>query len=147
MTERGRPTQMNADAKATKFLYTNGRTVIIRDLKNPELSDEYNGHNCIASVAKFSPSGYYIASGDVQGNVKIWDATQTEHILKTETKSITGKINDLAWDFESKRVIAVGDGKDKFGHAFLFDSASSCGEVSGHSKCINVLLTNFRVFL
>jgi WD repeat-containing protein 1 (actin-interacting protein 1) len=43
----------------------------------------------------------------------------------------------LDWDFESKRLIAVGEGKDKFGHAFLFDSASSVGEISGHSKIIN----------
>ena len=98
------------------------------------------GHNCQATVAKFSPSGYYIASGDVQGNVKIWDATQQEHILKIETKSLTGKVNDICWDFESKRVVAVGDGKDKFGHCFLYDSASSCGEILGHSKAINVNL-------
>lgn len=25
----------------------------------------------------------------------------------------------------------------RFGHAFLFDSASSVGEISGHSKIIN----------
>jgi hypothetical protein len=48
-----------------------------------------------------------------------------------------GKITDLDWDFESKRIIAVGDGKDKFGHAFLMDTASSVGEISGHSKIIN----------
>jgi WD40 repeat protein len=49
----------------------------------------------------------------------------------------SGKVNDIAWDNESKRLIAVGEGKDKFGHAFLFDTASSVGEVSGHSKAIN----------
>lgn len=50
---------------------------------------------------------------------------------------LTGRVNDLDWDFESKRIIAVGDGKDKFGHAFLFDTASSVGEISGHSKVVN----------
>jgi WD repeat-containing protein 1 (actin-interacting protein 1) len=74
---------------------------------------------------------------DVQGNIRIWDTTQQEHILKIETKIFSGKINDLDWDFESKRIIGVGEGKDKFGHAFLFDSASSVGEISGHSKAIN----------
>jgi WD40 repeat protein len=58
-------------------------------------------------------------------------------LLKIETKIFSGKINDLDWDFESKRIIGVGEGKDKFGHAFLFDSASSVGEISGHSKAIN----------
>ena len=50
---------------------------------------------------------------------------------------MAGKINDLAWDGESKRMIAVGDGKDKFGHAFLVDTGSSVGEITGHSKSIN----------
>ena len=36
-----------------------------------------------------------------------------------------------------KRIIAVGDGKQKFAHAFLFDTLSSVGEVLGHSKVIN----------
>ena len=50
---------------------------------------------------------------DVQGNVRIWDATQAEHILKSETRVFSGKVNDLAWDFESKRLIAVGEGKER----------------------------------
>ncbi|KAJ3410682.1 hypothetical protein HDV05_003479, partial [Chytridiales sp. JEL 0842] len=74
---------------------------------------------------------------DTQGTVRIWDATQPEQILKTEVRALSGRINDLAWDFESKRIIAVGEGKDRFGHSFFFDSASSVGEISGHSKAIN----------
>lgn len=42
--------------------------------------------------------------------------------------------NDLEWDGESKRIIAVGDGRGKFGHAFMMDTGTSTGEISGHSK-------------
>ncbi|KAI9099792.1 nitrous oxide reductase [Phlyctochytrium arcticum] len=136
-TERGRPVHIGSDPKGKNFLYTNGRSVIIRNLANPELATEYTQHTAQATVAKYAPSGFYIASADVQGNVRIWDTVNAENILKTETKVFSGKVNDLAWDFESKRVIAVGEGKDRFGHAFLFDSASSVGEIGGHSKAIN----------
>jgi hypothetical protein len=51
---------------------------------------------------------------DVAGNIRIWDTTQAENILKTETRALSGRINDLDWDFESKRLIAVGEGKDKY---------------------------------
>jgi hypothetical protein len=51
---------------------------------------------------------------DIHGNIKIWDTTQAEHLLKIESKIISGKINDLDWDFESKRLIGVGEGKDKY---------------------------------
>ncbi len=46
-------------------------------------------------------------------------------------------MNDLAWDAESKRIVAVGAGKERSGHAFLYDTLSSVGEITGHNKPIN----------
>jgi WD repeat-containing protein 1 (actin-interacting protein 1) len=95
----------------------------------------------LTSVAKFSPTGNYIASGgslfsphhltdvDVTGSVRVWDAVGSDMTLKTETKVISGRINDIAWDGESQRIIAVGDGKERFGHAFTYDSGNTIGEV------------------
>ena len=74
---------------------------------------------------------------DTMGNVRIWDTVNEDHILKNETRPLSGRINDLAWDGESKRIIAVGEGKDKFAHAFSVDTLSSVGEVSAHAKVIN----------
>jgi len=136
-TVRGQSVHLNGDPKGTSFLYCNGRAVVIRNIDKPEICTEYTQHSAAVTVAKYAPSGFYIASGDVHGNVRIWDTVNKENILKTETRVFAGRINDLDWDHESKRIIAVGDGKDKFGHAFLFDTASSVGEISGHSKVIN----------
>lgn len=52
---------------------------------------------------------------------------------------ISGRINDLAWDGESQRIIAVGDGRERFGHCITADSGNSVGEVSGHSSIINTV--------
>lgn len=136
-TTRGQAVHLGGDPKGKNILYTNGRTVIIRDIANPAIANEYTGHSFPVSVARYAPSGYYIASADERGNVRIWDCTQESQILKSEFKVLGGKVNDLAWDCESKRLIAVGDGKDKFGHAFTFDSGNSVGEISGHNKIIN----------
>lgn len=62
--------------------------------------------------------------------VRIWDTVGEEQTLKTEYKVISGRMyafstcdwpsvkrlrrNDLEWDGESKRIIAVGDGREKF---------------------------------
>ncbi|KAI8615598.1 WD40-repeat-containing domain protein [Chytriomyces sp. MP71] len=136
-TTRSRSVHLGEDPKGENFLYTNGRSVIIRSIKNPFVAAEYTQHAASATVAKYSPSGFYIASGDERGNVRVWDTINAENILKTETRALAGRINDLAWDFESKRIVAAGEGKDKHAHAFLFDSASSVGEISGHSKPVN----------
>ena len=50
---------------------------------------------------------------------------------------IAGRINDIAWDGDSQRVIAVGEGKERFGHCITADSGNSVGEISGHSSQIN----------
>lgn len=50
---------------------------------------------------------------------------------------ISGRINDIAWDGDSQRIIAVGDGRERFGHCITADSGNSVGEISGHSKVIN----------
>ncbi|KAJ3120923.1 WD repeat-containing protein 1, partial [Irineochytrium annulatum] len=144
-TVRGQAVHLGEDPKGVNFLYTNGRSVIIRNLENPAIATEYTGHSSHATVARDMGNLSSVAltncnaktMADVQGNIRIWDTTQVENILKTETRALSGRVNDLSWDFESKRLIAVGDGKDRFGHAFLFDTASSVGEISGHSKSIN----------
>ncbi|KAI9478464.1 MAG: quinon protein alcohol dehydrogenase-like superfamily [Benjaminiella poitrasii] len=138
-TNRSESTKLEADPKGKTFAYTNGKSVFMRDLENPSLATEYVGHNFQATVARYSPSGYYMASGDVHGNVRIWDTVNEEHILKNECRPISGKISDIAWDSESKRLIAVGEGKERFGHAFSFDTLSSVGEITGHSKVINAV--------
>ncbi|KAF8342616.1 WD40 repeat-like protein [Cantharellus anzutake] len=141
-TTRGSSTKLSSHDD--KIVYTNGRLVIIRDLKDPAKTASYSGHVQPATVARISPSGYYCASGDASGLVKIWDTVGDEQILKNEVKSISGRINDLSWDGESKRIIAVGDGK---GSVFMMDTGSSAGEVSGHSKAVNATsIRNQRPF-
>jgi len=136
-TQRGQAVQLSASPDNTQFIYCNGRTVVLRNLASPELAAEYTEHTCAATVARWSPSGYYIASGDVQGNVRIWDTINEEHILKLAVRPISSRVNDIAWDSESKRLVVVGDGKERFGHAFGYDTGSSCGDIVGHSKVAN----------
>ncbi|KAI0738973.1 WD40 repeat-like protein [Daedaleopsis nitida] len=136
-TTRGEPTKISSSKD--KVVYTNGRSVILRDLKDPAISVAYNGHVHTATVARIAPSGYYCASADTSGTVRIWDTVGEDQTLKGEYKVISGRVKDLEWDGDSKRIIAVGDGRDKFGHAFMMDTGSSTGEIIGHAKTINAV--------
>ncbi|XP_072315629.1 WD repeat-containing protein 1 [Eucyclogobius newberryi] len=135
--ERGQSKVISGDPKGNNFLYTNGKCVIIRNIDNPVVADVYTEHAHQAQVAKYAPSGFYIASGDASGKVRIWDTTQKEHLLKYEYQPISGKVLDIAWTEDSKRIAVVGDGREKFASVFLWDSGSSVGELTGHSKLIN----------
>ncbi|XP_046721677.1 WD repeat-containing protein 1 isoform X2 [Silurus meridionalis] len=135
--ERGVAKVIGGDPKGNNFLYTNGKSVIIRNIDNPAIADVYTEHPHQVIVAKYAPSGFYIASGDVSGKIRIWDTTQKEHLLKYEYQPFGGKIKDITWTEDSKRIAVVGEGREKFGAVFLWDSGSSVGELVGHSKIIN----------
>lgn len=135
--ERGVAKVIGGDPKGNNFLYTNGKSVIIRNIENPAISDVYTEHSHQVLVAKYAPSGFYIASGDVSGKLRIWDSTQKEHILKYEYQPFGGKIKDISWSEDSKRIAIVGEGREKYGAVILWDSGSSVGEIAGHTKTIN----------
>lgn len=136
-TTRGKPYFLGGDPKGDNFLYTCGMSVVIRNIHNPLIADLYDEHQRNPTVAAYAPSGYYIASGDSTGTVRIWDTTQAEHPLKAEFHVLGAPIYDIAWSEDSKRVIVGGDGREKYGHAFFWDSGASVGEIAGHSKPIN----------
>ncbi|XP_028134206.2 actin-interacting protein 1 [Diabrotica virgifera virgifera] len=136
-TQRGQPLVLGGDPKGKNFLYTNGNSVIIRNIENPSISDVYTEHSCQVNVAKYSPSGFYIASGDQSGKIRIWDTVNKEHILKNEFHPIGGPIKDIAWSPDNQRMIVVGEGRERFGHVFMSETGTSVGEISGQSKPIN----------
>lgn len=137
-TARGQPTQLSTDPKGERIAYASGKSIFVRSIDNPSDSKQYTGHTAQTTVARFSPSGFYIASGDVSGSVRVWDSIEAVN-TKGEYHIISGRINDIAWDGDSQRIIAVGDGRERFGHAITADSGNSVGEVSGHSKVINAV--------
>ncbi|CAI5756026.1 unnamed protein product [Candida verbasci] len=144
-TTRGISTHLSLDALNQRLAYCNGKSIIIRpiDFNSNQPVIVFNKHLFTTTAVKFSPSGYYIASGDESGNVKIWDVSPTTNtifdqpIIKSEFQIISGPIKSIAWDNDSQRIIAVGDGKEKFGHAFSWDTGNSIGDIQGHSSSIN----------
>jgi len=69
-TERGKPFVLGGDPKGNNFIYCSGHSVVIRDINNPSISDIYTEHATKTTVAKYAPSGYYIASADKSGKVR-----------------------------------------------------------------------------
>lgn len=137
-TTRGLFTVLGADPKGKNFLYTNGNSVFIRSIEEPWATcDVYTEHPVSVSVAKYSASGFYIASADQSGKVRIWDTVNKEHILKNEFQPISGNIKDLQWSNDNQRIIIGGEGREKFGHVFNAETGTSTGEIMGTSKPIN----------
>uniref|UniRef100_A0A915CE92 Actin-interacting protein 1 n=1 Tax=Parascaris univalens TaxID=6257 RepID=A0A915CE92_PARUN len=136
-TTRGLPLVLGSSPDGQMIVYCNGNSVFIRNVLNTRDCDVYTEHSALSTVAKFSPSGFYVASGDNSGKIRIWDATQPTHVLKAEYAVISGPIRDIAWSEDSKRIAVVGEGRERFGHVFLFDTGTSNGNLSGQSRSMS----------
>jgi WD40 repeat protein len=55
-------------------------------VQDPSLMTIYTGHTSPVKVAKFSPSGKWVASGDESGKVRVWAWTRADHMLKIEVR-------------------------------------------------------------
>jgi len=136
-TTRGQHIVVGGDPKGKNFLYCNNNSVIIRGVEDPTVVDIYTEHAVQTNVAKYSPSGFYIASGDASGKIRIWDTTQKEHILKAEYPCIGGPVKDIDWSPDSQKIVCGGEGKERFGRVFSMDTGTTVGEISGQSKALN----------
>ena len=78
---------------------------------HPTLSSfVYRGHTSNVTGIGVSKSGAYIASGDEKGCYKVWAYVHVDHLCKYSMNSFfTGPIHDIDWDYESKRIVIVGE--------------------------------------
>jgi len=137
---RGKPTLLGGSpGHLNRIVYTLGNDVILRSLENPLEAEMYIEHPRPTTVARYSPDGNLVASGDQTGTVRIWN-TQiiqgTIHKLKLEKRALGGAISDIAWSPDSKVIVVVGTGKEKMGDVFDVESGASRGGITGHSKTI-----------
>jgi WD repeat-containing protein 1 (actin-interacting protein 1) len=139
-TTRGQPTPLSADAKGERIAYASNKSIFLRSIDDPSQATQYTQHTATTTVARFAPSGFYCASGDASGVVRVWDCSPNgSGNTKGEYAIINGRINDIAWDGDSQRIIAVGDGKQRFGHCVTADSGNTVGEISGHSAQVQAV--------
>ena len=133
--ERGFPYNLHVMAKEQRIAYGAGKAVVVRSLANPADCFVYKGHNQPVTCAKFAPNGFWVASGDASGHVRVWAWDHPEHLLKGQELAVMAcPVKDIDWDPDSKRIVAVGDGTNKQMKVFMWDTGNTVGEIAGHSK-------------
>lgn len=70
-TERGDNLVLGAHPKEHKIIYPSGKFIVVRDVTDPTNVFVYRGHNSKTTVAKFSPNGFWVASADITGKVRL----------------------------------------------------------------------------
>jgi len=134
--ERGKSCHIGGDPKnGSRIVYTSGQLVLLRSVGNPLDVFVYQEHKHPTLCARMTPSGFYVASADASNKILIWDTVGDDHVVKLEKQTV-GKIVDMSWTDDSKRLVVVGQGQQKHGEAFMIDGGASVGEIGNHMKPI-----------
>ena len=140
-TERAKPVKLDYNFRH-QLAYSNHKSVFLIDAKTQShlsgSAEVYGEHLYPVSAVSFTPSGYYVSSGDQSGHVRIWDVVQPEHITKYNYDVFNGAILDIAWN-ENDRLIIGGDGKEEKVKGILWHTGTTIGEFPGHSKQVNAV--------
>ena len=140
-TERAKPVKLDYNFR-NQLAYSNNKSVYLIDTKHHDhltgTAQVYSEHLHPVSAVSFTPSGYYVSSGDQSGQVRIWDVVQPEHITKYSYDVFNGAILDIAWN-ENDRLIIGGDGKEEKVKGILWHTGTTIGDFPGHSKQVNAV--------
>ena len=114
-TERGKGIHINCHPTEPKIIYPSGKYIVVKNLDNPSDCFIYRGHAHATTCAKFSPNGFWVASADSAGKVRVWSWDNPQHMTKLETQVFAGPVLDIDWDMEAKKIVAVGEGSGMMG--------------------------------
>ena len=109
-TVRGAPSNLAVSPDGTLLAYAQGKNIVVRSVEDPASTYVFQGHKSNTTVARFSPDGKWVASGDDSGWVRVWAWDNPSHAVKKEIKVMGKSVNDLAWGPDNKRLGVVGDG-------------------------------------
>src|SRR4051794_22841744 len=123
-TRRGYGIQLYSHPTKAHYIYTNGKNVIIRSFTDLQDNLVFSEHKADVNVARFSPNGNWVASGDSEGNVIIWSYPSMK--VKS-TFPINKSVLDIDWDADNQRIVAVGDGATAKVKVFTWDSGNNLG--------------------
>uniref|UniRef100_A0A3Q1JTH0 Uncharacterized protein n=1 Tax=Anabas testudineus TaxID=64144 RepID=A0A3Q1JTH0_ANATE len=101
--ERGVAKVIGGDPKGNNFVYTNGKSVIIRNIDD---------HSQFVNCVRFSPDGSRFATAGADGQIFIYDGTTGERVgsLGGE-KAHKGGIYAVSWSPDSSKLISASGDK------------------------------------
>jgi WD40 repeat protein len=125
---------VSKDSKWTAYCV--GNVIVVRSLEEGFTKCKiFSGHKVKTSAVSFSTNNYFLASADVEGNIKIFFLDDLS-IKKEFPKIISGKVNGIEWNDDSTKLFIYGEGKTQMARCISWDTANNIGEISGHTKNI-----------
>ena len=106
------------------FLYSSGGNIIIGDLTDPNVQHFLRKHDDIITSLALSPSGKYIASGQLgeNSNIHVWDFEERRLLMTLEEHD--HMVQCMSFSHDEKLLATLGGFED--GKLIIWDLSNSC---------------------
>ena len=103
-------TEWSSDGKLIASSHGSPEENVIRlwDVESGSLLQAFTGHAVFAYGLSISPDGKRVASGDINGVVKIWDVNTGAEVLDFQ---VTGPASCVNWSPDGSHIIVSGGAK------------------------------------
>jgi WD40 repeat protein len=134
-TEKGFSSSIAISKNGQWMAYCVGNVVVLRNLVDFKTCKIYTGHKVKTSAVSFSCHNHFVASGDIQGNIKIWFVDDLSN-KKEFNNALASKINGIEWNDESNKIFFYGEGKNALARCITWDTGNNLGDFIGISKVV-----------
>jgi len=129
--------------KKGEYVYTSSKSVILRSFEDHTECSNFDGHTVNPTVANVSPNGEWVASGDVNGKLKIWGRNNKN--VRYDYDVLSATVTDIAWDADGKRLAAVGrSSQNPYAKIISWDTGTALGGIEGAAQTKNILSCDYR---
>ena len=135
VTTRGRGLLLSANGADT-LAFANGKSVYTITVKTRAV-EAYQEHTAACTVARFSPCGKLLCTGDAAGGARLWAVGAASSQL--QVSALAGSVNDLALSRDLKTLYVCGEGRGRLACAFNAETGVLLGQLSGLARPANSL--------
>ena len=111
--------------------------VIILDLTTKKETLMIQGHSSPISALSFSPDDNWLASGDLDGNVILWNKHGSKEFKKSSSHKVVGGINELDFSKDGRSIAVASE--DKFLSLIEFRKNDPIRRIEQHYYGINAV--------
>ena len=128
---RGKVTKLGVSPDGKTVLYGTRFACVMRQIYEPT-GQLFMEHTSPVTVARMSPNGVYVATGDDGGQVKVW-WLKNQKVVR-DFKGVAGSVVDLAWGDDGKKLAIVGRSRGKKGKLVNSMEDGEFGNFERHTK-------------
>ena len=136
-TERGLTSVFTMTPDKKYLGYPLKNTVVLRSVEDMSSCKIMKKHQKVVSALAFHPNNEIAASGDVEGNLILWEISGFKEVNRYGSdKTLKGRIYGLQFSPDGKELLIYGEGSKVYAKSFIWETGEDNGALEKPNRTI-----------